>query len=426
MAALPKSFALLGLGFATFFLLLMGYMTHFTVEALALGTMATNSMSFPGVVKNLVGKTGAIVLELCLVLRCAGLMIVYVIVSADILAGHGHGHGHPEEGGSLPGLLCDWFHGGQGGGWCSDRRLAAGAASVFVLLPLVSFKNLSSTAVTSWLGLFSVGAWAVVTAVVAVVAEVKGEAHHMSWEPDWDALGDSAPKIATQMLAVIPILATAYTCQMTIHFVMREMRPFTQPRVAKTSAAAITICTVLFLVVAIGSYAIFGSAVPADVLENFTRSALAPLVGNALATVFYNLVRLGFLISILANFPMQMWPYRESLFRVCFGRNLEGPSFYIITYLSVALFYGVGMVSGSIWVPIQFVGATAGALIAFIFPAMVALRACGADHLAGSRSQLYWKVNAWALIVLGVIQAVAGLSAIFIKLPGKNSFQLFF
>lgn len=36
-------------------------------------------------------------------------------------------------------------------------------------------------------------------------------------------------------------------------------------------AAAITICTVLFLVVAIGSYAIFGSAVPADVLENFTR-----------------------------------------------------------------------------------------------------------------------------------------------------------
>lgn len=57
---------------------------------------------------------------------------------------------------------------------------------------------------------------------------------------------------------------------------------------------------------------------------------------------------------------LQMWPYRESLFRVCFGRNLEGPSFYIITYLSVALFYGVGMVSGSIWVPIQFVGATAG------------------------------------------------------------------
>lgn len=42
MAALPKSFALLGLGFATFFLLLMGYMTHFTVEALALGTMATS------------------------------------------------------------------------------------------------------------------------------------------------------------------------------------------------------------------------------------------------------------------------------------------------------------------------------------------------------------------------------------------------
>lgn len=35
--------------------------------------------------------------------------------------------------------------------------------------------------------------------------------------------------------------------------------------------AAVSICTVLFLVVAIGSYATFGPGVPADVLENFSH-----------------------------------------------------------------------------------------------------------------------------------------------------------
>ena len=34
--------------------------------------------------------------------------------------------------------------------------------------------------------------------------------------------------------------------------------------------SAVTICTVLFLAVAVGSYATFGPGVPADVLENFT------------------------------------------------------------------------------------------------------------------------------------------------------------
>ena len=44
------------------------------------------------------------------------------------------------------------------------------------------------------------------------------------------------------------------------------------------------------------------------------------------------------------------------------GRELEGAPFYLITYASLAGFYAVAMHSGNIWVPLQFVGATAGGL----------------------------------------------------------------
>lgn len=60
---------------------------------------------------------------------------------------------------------------------------------------------------------------------------------------------------------------------------------------------------------------------------------------------------------------VQMAPYRESLSRLLAGTELSGAPYYLLTYASLALFYFVAMHSGSIWVPLQFVGATAGALI---------------------------------------------------------------
>jgi hypothetical protein len=141
-----------------------------------------------------------------------------------------------------------------------------------------------------------------------------------------------------------------------------------------------------------------------------------------------------------------MAPYRESLSRLLTGRELEGAPFYLITYASLAGFYAVAMHSGSIWVPLQFVGATAGglgwaglgwllscqpaseprtpipcctasmmlfaagALIAFIFPAWVALGALKRRDPAALASPAYWRLNAWALMALGAVQAVAGVA----------------
>lgn len=72
MAALPLAFSLLGLGVAVPFLLGVGFLTFFSLEALALGTLATGHFSFPEVVRALCGHTGALVLELCLIIRCFG------------------------------------------------------------------------------------------------------------------------------------------------------------------------------------------------------------------------------------------------------------------------------------------------------------------------------------------------------------------
>jgi amino acid permease len=87
MAALPRAFSLLGLGVASILLLGMGYMTHFSIQALILGSVITGSLSYGQVVRTMLGQPAEVLLEASLVVRCAGLMVVYVIVAADQLAG---------------------------------------------------------------------------------------------------------------------------------------------------------------------------------------------------------------------------------------------------------------------------------------------------------------------------------------------------
>jgi hypothetical protein len=58
-------------------------------------------------------------------------------------------------------------------------------------------------------------------------------------------LGNAAPvlrrvQVATRIVAVLPVLATAYTCQMTIHHILRDMQPLTQSRVKKMSVRRAT------------------------------------------------------------------------------------------------------------------------------------------------------------------------------------------
>lgn len=397
MAALPRAFALLGLAAASCLLLLMGWFTHFTNDTLARGTLRTGHMSYPGVAQALLGRPASALLELCLVFRCAGLMLVYMIVTADILAGSDR----------FSGLLCDLIGSLPWCGWCSSRPLAVALVIFFVLVPLVSFKRLKSTALSSWIGMFAVACWSLSTIILVIAAVATGQVQHVHFWPDLALLGPSTWQRVTQVFAVLPILATAYTCQMTVHFVYRDLTPFNLPRAARVSSWAVSVCSAMFLIVAIGSYAVFGQDVPADVLQTYTPAVMSPLIGRLPAVVMYVAVRLSFLASVITLFPMQMWPYRESFTRLTFGRDMDGPMFYVVTYVSLMVIYLLAMALPSIWKPLQLIGATAGALIAFIFPAMITLTI--EDRM--DVKSIGRVAAAWALVVVGLGQFFAGIAA---------------
>lgn len=123
------------------------------------------------------------------------------------------------------------------------------------------------------------GTWAAVTLGLAVAAAVQGHAQLPRLLPDWQAFSGGAAQVGgqragalalrarsdwllfhtsvcgcqsvqcspwrshapaqvgTQLVAVIPILATAYTCQMTVHHIMRDVQPFSVRRMQRVSVS---------------------------------------------------------------------------------------------------------------------------------------------------------------------------------------------
>lgn len=97
-------------------------------------------------------------------------------------------------------------------------------------------RHLTSTAWSSYLGLAAVVIWAAVTLALVGSAAIQGQLQPMGWAPDWALFGSSTLEYAAQVFAVVPILATAYTCQMTVMFVVRS-------RPANAACANFLTCT---------------------------------------------------------------------------------------------------------------------------------------------------------------------------------------
>lgn len=189
--------------------------------------------------------------------------------------------------------------------------------------------------------------------------------------------------------------------------------------VSMLQAGATTVCTIIFMGVSIGSILAFGKRVPSDILKAFSTEALEKIITRKLGFIIGLAVRLGFFLSILANFPMQMLPYRESLGRIMMGHDFSQRLTRIVTVVSMLLFYVVAMLSPNIYLPLQLVGATAGAVIAFFFPALIALKCARDRRLAWSFAhKLHWQLGAYLLLVLGVVQQITGIAAVLLKTKG--------
>jgi amino acid permease len=405
-AALPFAFAQLGSVISIVFLILVALSTHWSIQAITGGLLSSESESYPKAVHALVGPGAAIVLELCLVVRCAGLLIVYIVIAADILAG-GQGDGD--------GIVCELIP-----SWhplCAHRTLISGVVVVVILAPAVAPRSLRGvTTYGSILGLAAVGVWGSLTLLLLAASVAAGVDHRVPWFPFSHRRSFFEFDHLLQLIATLPVIATAFTCQMTVAAIARELRNCTSSRMSIVSGFAVSISLLVFTV--LSSVAIFGlKGLPADIMKAFhSQGAIIELLGSEAGRLAGIVVRFGFLLCVLSNVPLQMIPLRQSFGQLIdlfldsrgkessTGGRLEGPRYWGVTYGSLGLVYLVAMSVETVWTPLQLVGATAGAAIAFYFPAMLLLKKESRDTLTVTQASV--------LLGAGLVQLVTGIAAV--------------
>lgn len=371
VTALPHAFLLLGAVPAVLTFLGVACLTFFSCHSLVRGLEATGKSSYSGVMTAQLGRWAAVVLDLSLVVNCFGMLTVYLIVAGDVLTVEGGDLGIRGPAGNLLGPLHHLM---------SNRRLVLACVALFILAPLVSIKRLKHTTFVSVLGVGAIAVWAAATLFLSASLEVKGEGHPVRPWPKWEQFSGPYFRTALKLTAVVPVVLCAFICQMAFFPIVKELRPYRGAGMRRASAAAITACLLLFATLALGSQVLFGESIAPNVLQNFRPKEIQRAVGgsrSAAAAVAWA-VRMAYLLSILASYPLQMKPFRDALAWLWGGDRAvaafnKAPGFYFVTYATLAAAYVAATSLPSIWVALEFVGATAGALIAFVLPGLLTL-----------------------------------------------------
>eukprot|EP00951_Prasinocladus_malaysianus_P049999 scaffold675839_cov66-Prasinocladus_malaysianus.AAC.1 len=104
--------------------------------------------------------------------------------------------------------------------------------------------------------------------------------------------------------------------------------------------------TVIFAAIGISGYLTFGKDVKADVLVNYTPSALEPLFGQPWASMLSNALNVGYFCLLVCTYPLLNWPFRENVLELI-GKSSQAMStycFYIVSAILLSVVYGIAMV----------------------------------------------------------------------------------
>jgi len=365
---IPFAFGQSGLLLATVELIAGGALQAFTLRILAMAVLKERTkegkISFGSMAKAAFGGSSmANAIEISNAVGCFGMATSYLIVIGDLI---------PQV---------NDFAGLTGGLW-GDRSFWISIIAWCIGLPLMCLQKLDSLKVTSMIG--NVG----IAYIVFVVACFAAGALPVGGPPEQEVSVGPPPSSAYTsvpgMFECASIYIFAFSCAQNIPGLVLELDNATMQRIDLMIVMAIGLCTALFLAIGgCGSIA-FGASVNGNLLKSFPFEH-----GTAIGLVA-TAARFAIVLNVLGTFPLQMFPARASLAQLLFHKVPADLSRATWSGLTLGLFllsWGVALSVQSLDVALSFVGATAGMLMGYSFPALLFCRLCCSDSSPDEKAQ---------------------------------------
>ncbi|CCD17672.1 unnamed protein product [Trypanosoma congolense IL3000] len=371
--SIPSAFNTSGMVMAIIYLVLVTFLTVFSIFLLAAVAERTGYRSFEAAARNLLGPRADVAVGFLLWMLCFGGASGYIVAIGDVLRGM---FSHE----SVPDYLKT----------NSGRRLMTSCIWLLFMFPLVLPKRVNSLRYASAVG---------VTFILFFVCVVVHSAQKM--------VADGGIKQELVMfrsgnnaVAGLSLFIFAYLCHVNTFSIFFEMRKRSVARMTRDAAVSCTFCCCVYLLTGFFGYAEFGQAVDGSILKMYDPYA------NPIFFVCF----VGIIIKLCAGFSLNMLACRTALFQVM-QWDLDTMSYVRHSIISVSFATGalvLGLFVPDINVVFGLVGAFCGGFIGFIFPAMFIMYAGGWRLETVGWTQF---LLTYALLISGVIAIVFGTSA---------------
>ncbi|XP_021754687.1 amino acid transporter AVT6A-like [Chenopodium quinoa] len=399
--ALPATFKQLGLILGVTLIILAAFMTEFSIDMILRFSKAYKSNSYSSVAGDAFGVFGRTISQVCIIVNNLGLLVVYLIIIGDVLAGTvTKGLSHHK------GLMEEWF--GQQWWWTS-RSIWLLLTTCFVIAPLISFKRVDSLRYTSAL---SVGLAVVFVAITAGVAIVKLLEGTIKMPPLFPKVVDQAS--FWKLFTTIPVLVTAYICHHNVHPIENELTdPSQMKSIVKTS---LMLCSSVYVATSFFGFLLFGEQTLDDVLANFDGD-----LGIPYSSLLDDVIRVSYGVHLMLVFPIVFYSLRLNVDGLLFPHAIpigyDNKRFYSLTACLMGfIFLGANYVP-SIWDAFQFTGATATISVGYIIPAAIALRD---NHGIATRKDRF---ISWVMIPLAVFSSTVAITSNIYSLVTNNEHE---
>ncbi|CAH8384944.1 unnamed protein product [Eruca vesicaria subsp. sativa] len=354
--ALPATMKILGLVLGITMIVVMAFLSDASIEFLLRFSKVKKSKSYGGLMGESFGKAGRVLLQVAVLVNNIGVLIVYMIIIGDVLAGK------TEDGVHHYGVLEGWF----GHHWWNGRLAVLLITTLGVFAPLACYKRIDSLRYASAVSVALAVVFLIITAGISIMKFINGGVAMPRLLPDVSDLTSFL-----NLFTVVPVLVTAFICHYNVHSIQNELDDKSQ--IKPVVRSALMLCSSVYIMISIFGFLLFGDDTLDDVLSNFDTD-----LGIPLGSVLNDAVRVSYALHLMLVFPIVFYPLRINIDGLLF------PSAPSLTTSNVrfgclsaglisVIFLGANCIP-SIWDAFQFTGATAAVCLGFIFPASIILK----------------------------------------------------
>ncbi|XP_077583932.1 putative sodium-coupled neutral amino acid transporter 11 [Stigmatopora nigra] len=362
---LPYALNQAGLPCGLLLLILVAFITDYTIILLIKGGNLSGTNSYQALVQSAFGIPGFFVLSVLQFLYPFIAMISYNITTGDTLT---------KVFQRIPGVGPDHIF--------ADRRFVIVITTVLCTLPLSLFRNIGKLGKVSLLSM-------VLTVVILIIVIIRAATLGPQISPTEDAWVFGK----WNAVQAVGIMSFAFICHHNSFLIYGSLEQPTLTNWTRVTHISVGSALIISAVFALSGYVTFKGYTQGDIFENYCKD-------DNLATFG----RFCFGLSIITTFPLECFVTREVISNSICGRELSKVEHMSITVIIVGVCTAISLSYDCLGVVLELNGALSATPLIFIIPAACFLK------LSSGCWYHYKNLIPTLLIVLGLFVMITGLT----------------